>query len=110
MNGSDDFERIVTSLDPRQLAPIATIRLDALDGEDARLKGAQPVALALSPDEQLLFVAEAGLNAIAVVDLTGPVPRLLGQIPVGWWPSGVRVAPDGHTLGEHDAARAEGLL
>src|SRR5262249_41281972 len=94
-NGNNDS---VTMLDATQLDPVAHIRLNALDGEDARLKGAQPVALALSPDEQFLFVAEAGLNAIAVVDLTGPAPRLLGQIPAGWWPSAVRVAPDGRAL------------
>jgi DNA-binding beta-propeller fold protein YncE len=120
-NGNNDS---VTVLDANALGPVASIRLNPLDSEDARLKGAQPVALALSPDEQLLFVAEAGLNAIAVVDLGAASPRLLGQIPVGWWPSAVRVAPDGGTLyvlnskgrgagpndGEHNAARAEGLF
>jgi DNA-binding beta-propeller fold protein YncE len=120
-NGNNDS---VTVLDPAHLGPVANIRLNALDGQDGRLKGAQPVALALSPDEQLLFVAEAGLNAVAVVDVAGAAPRLLGRIPVGWWPSAVRVAPDGRALyvlnaqgrgagpndGEHDAARAEGML
>jgi DNA-binding beta-propeller fold protein YncE len=120
-NGNDDS---VTVLDAAGLSPMANIRLNALDGQDARLKGAQPVALALSPDEQLLFVAEAGLNAVAVVDVGGPTPSVLGQIPVGWWPSAVRVAPDGGTLyvldskgrgvgpndGEHNAARGEGVL
>jgi hypothetical protein len=120
-NGNNDS---VTVLDRARLEPTGVVRLTMLGGEDARLKGAQPVALALDPTEELLFVAEAGLNAVAVVDVAAPAPSVLGHIPVGWWPSAIAVAPDGQSLyvlnskgrgvgpndGGHNAARGEGTL
>jgi YVTN family beta-propeller protein len=61
-----------------------------------RLRGTMPFGLALSPDGRRLFVAEAGINAVATLDArTG---RVLGHLPVGWWPSKVQVSPDGRTL------------
>ena len=36
-----------------------------------KLRGANPNALALSPDERTLFVTNGGLNAVAVVQLDG---------------------------------------
>src|SRR5260221_3479592 len=65
---------------------------------DRRLKGIQPVGLALSPDGQYLYVAEAGINAIGVLKLKKQGAVVLGHIPVGWWPSSVRVSPDGKKL------------
>jgi YVTN family beta-propeller protein len=61
--------------------------------------GAYPNALAVSPDNTRLYVAEAGLNSVAVLDVTSPTsPVLLGRIPTGWYPTGVTVSPDGHYL------------
>jgi hypothetical protein len=68
------------------------------DGFDQRLKGIQPVALALSPDAQFLYVAEAGINAVAMLRLDGDNARVLGHIPTGWWPSSIAVSRDGRTL------------
>lgn len=58
----------------------------------------QPVGLALSPDGRYLYVAEAGVNAVGVVELHGRSGRLLGHIPTGWWPSSVNVSTDGRIL------------
>ncbi len=61
--------------------------------------GSMPNSLALSPDGALLFVANANNNNVAVFDLSSPghaVSR--GFIPVGWFPTSVRVARDGGTL------------
>jgi hypothetical protein len=58
----------------------------------------QPVGLALSPDERYLYVAEAGVNAIGVIRLSGGSGRVIGHIPTGWWPSAVDVSADGNTL------------
>jgi DNA-binding beta-propeller fold protein YncE len=61
--------------------------------------GATPNSLALSPDEQTLFVANANVNAVAVFDVGTPGrSRSLGFIPVGWYPTSVRVTPDGKRL------------
>jgi YVTN family beta-propeller protein len=43
-----------------------------------------------------LYVAEAGLNAVAVIDTKSN--RVMGHIPVGWYPSKVVVSADGRTL------------
>jgi YVTN family beta-propeller protein len=60
------------------------------------LRGVAPFGLALSPDGRRLYVAESGLNAVGVLDArTG---KLLGHIPVCWYPSRVCVSPDGKKL------------
>jgi hypothetical protein len=61
--------------------------------------GSTPNSLALTPDEQFLFVANAGNNNVAVFALEKPGrSRSLGFIPVGWYPTSVRVTPDGRHL------------
>lgn len=56
-------------------------------------------SLALAPDDSLLFVANANINAIAVFDISEPGrSRSLGFIPAGWYPTSVRVTPDGRRL------------
>jgi len=47
----------------------------------------------------LLFVANADNNVVAVFDVGNPgKSRSLGFIPVGWYPTSVRVTPDGKHL------------
>lgn len=63
------------------------------------LPGSTPNSLALSPDETELFVADACNNNVAVFDVsTIGKSRALGFIPVGWYPTSVRVTPDGREL------------
>ncbi|MGO8696172.1 MAG: bifunctional YncE family protein/alkaline phosphatase family protein [Limisphaerales bacterium] len=63
------------------------------------LSGATPNSLALSPDEKTLFVADANVNAVAVFDVSKRRKgRSLGFIPAGWYPTSVRVTPDGRRL------------
>lgn len=50
--------------------------------------GSMPNALAASPDGKCLYVALAGNNAIAVVDISRPnAPYVLGFVPSGWYPA-----------------------
>jgi DNA-binding beta-propeller fold protein YncE len=61
--------------------------------------GLSPDALAVSPDQRTLYVAEAGLNSVAVYDVTHPhAPKFRGRIPTGWYPTAVTVSPDGNEL------------
>jgi DNA-binding beta-propeller fold protein YncE len=94
-NGNNDS---LSVLHPGSYEEISRIRLSPLKGRDRKLKGVQPVALALSPDASRLYVAEAGVNAVGVVKLSGRSGRLLGHIPVGWWPSSLQISADGKTL------------
>ena len=80
-------------------------RIDVRLGEDA-LPGASPEGLALSDDDQTLYVANAHSNAVAVVLLSDKVrgrkkadkmvsvakSKVLGFIPTGQYPSAVAVA------------------
>ncbi|HMJ66511.1 MAG TPA: YncE family protein, partial [Candidatus Binatia bacterium] len=61
--------------------------------------GSTPNSLALFPNEKTLFVANADINTVAVFDISNiGKSRSLGFIPVGWYPTSVRVTPDGKHL------------
>ena len=61
--------------------------------------GTQPSAEALSRDDKRLYVALAGLNAVAVLDASNPSKlHRLGLIPTAWYPSALAVSPDGRYL------------
>jgi YVTN family beta-propeller protein len=61
--------------------------------------GTQPVALALAETKHRLYVALAGINAIAVLDVADPIhPHRLGLIPTGWYPTALLLSPDGKRL------------
>ena len=68
----------------------------AINANGHVVHGSYPNALAVSPDNTRLYVAEAGLNSVAVLDVTNPsAPSLLGRIPTDWYPTAVSVSPDG---------------
>jgi len=96
-NGSDDTISIF-----RNGVELRRISLSVFGGVDHHLKGVQPVGLALSPDQKTLFVAEAGINAVAIVRLSdgssAEDAQVQGLIPTGWWPSSVAVSRSGATL------------
>ena len=61
--------------------------------------GSMPNSLALSPDGGTLYVANANNNNLAVFDIsTAGRATSLGFIPVGWFPTSVRVTTDGKKL------------
>jgi DNA-binding beta-propeller fold protein YncE len=63
------------------------------------LPGSTPDSLALSPDGRTLYVANAYNNNVAVFDIgVRGAARPLGFIPTGWFPTSVRVTPDGRNL------------
>jgi DNA-binding beta-propeller fold protein YncE len=61
--------------------------------------GSTPSSLSLTPDEKVLFVANANTNDVAVVNVQeAGASSPLGFIPVGWYPTCVRVARNGKSL------------
>ena len=63
------------------------------------IHGSQPNAIVVSPDGTRVYVAEAGINSVAVLDSSAPLsPRLLGRIPTGWYPTGLSLSADGKSL------------
>jgi YVTN family beta-propeller protein len=55
----------------------------------ADLFGASPNALAFDHSGRRLFVCNGTQNAVAVFDFAPPASKLLGLIPVGWYPGAV---------------------
>lgn len=61
--------------------------------------GTQPDAIVRSPDGKRLYVALAGMNAVAVLDARNPVHlHRLGLIPTGWYPSALALSANGRFL------------
>jgi YVTN family beta-propeller protein len=55
-------------------------------------RGLLPFGICLSKDENTLYVALLGFNAVAVIDV--PTKTTKGLIPTGWGPSRVRLSAD----------------
>jgi DNA-binding beta-propeller fold protein YncE len=60
--------------------------------------GAEPSAEALSPNGKRLYVALAGLNAVAVLDAQRPTRYRYGLIPTAWYPTALALSRDGRYL------------
>jgi DNA-binding beta-propeller fold protein YncE len=86
----------VTVLDAGNGVTLETLS-SSISSDD--LPGSTPDSLALSRDGRCLFVANACNNNVAVFDVSASGEgRSLGFIPTGWFPSAVRLAPDGKRL------------
>jgi YVTN family beta-propeller protein len=61
--------------------------------------GSTPDALAISPDGEWLYVANADNNCVACIEIEDPKKSLVrGFIPTGWYPTSVAVTPDGKSI------------
>lgn len=83
-NASNDS---VTVIDAKtnQVAAEIPIRIPGLE----TLRGVLPVGLAYDDASGRLLVAEAGINAVAVIDPAAK--RVLGHVPAAWFPTRVAV-------------------
>lgn len=81
-NGNQDS---ITVIDAATLAVRTEIELRIPKLEAYR--GILPLGMALDPAGGRLYVAEAGINAVGVVDLGRD--RLIGHLAVGWFPTTV---------------------
>jgi YVTN family beta-propeller protein len=91
-NGNNDrIERIDTA--HNKIVAIARLVPSPLV---SRVRGVAPAGMALSPDGKRLYVAEMGINSIAVLDSVSL--RTLGRIPTAWYPYRVAASPDGKHL------------
>ncbi len=91
-NGNNDN---ISVIDVKKKEVVSSIELK-LDDRLGNLKGIIPFGLTLSVDQKKLFVAESGINAVGVIDVT--TQKLIGHIPTGWFPSKLKVTPDGKQL------------
>jgi YVTN family beta-propeller protein len=70
---------------------IATTAPDAV-----AFRGSSPNAIALSPNESMLYVTNGGNNTLAVISLARR--RTIGLVPTGFYPHAVAVSRDGGWL------------
>ncbi|MDN5214109.1 hypothetical protein QQ020_18680 [Fulvivirgaceae bacterium BMA12] len=91
-NGNNDC---ISVIDVERDTVINNIFLSP-DKRLGNLRGMIPFGLALSPDQKRLYVAESGINAVGIVDI--PSMKVIGHIPVGWFPSKLAVSKDGRKL------------
>jgi YVTN family beta-propeller protein len=91
-NGNNDN---ISMIDASTNNVVSNIELK-LDARLGNLKGVIPFGLALSPDQKRLYVAEAGVNAVGVIDIA--TRTVIGHLPTGWFPSKLKVTPDGKKL------------
>ena len=91
-NGSNDSVSVISTATHRRVMDIPLRIHPAVN----HLRGLIPFGVALDPAGERLYVAAAGINAVAVIDT-----RLLavqGYIPTAWFPSKLAVTPDGRSL------------
>ncbi len=91
-NGNNDT---VSVIDIEEGIVVQTIKF-RLHQSVKHFRGVIPFGVAVSPDEQRLYVAEAGINAVGVIDI--PTMEVVGHIPVGWFPAKLAVSHDGKKL------------
>lgn len=80
------------------VAPTGTIRKIKVGiGIDAPI-GSSPVSVSVSRDEKRLYVANAGNNCVAVLDVSQGKEKVAGFIPTDRYPSLAKETPDGKKL------------
>ncbi|MFQ5771997.1 MAG: bifunctional YncE family protein/alkaline phosphatase family protein, partial [bacterium] len=85
----------LSAIDIKKDTVVHTINL-RLTERVKNFRGIIPFGLAISPDEKRLYVAESGINAVGVIDVA--TMKVIGHIPVGWFPAKLAVTPDGKKL------------
>jgi DNA-binding beta-propeller fold protein YncE len=91
-NASQDS---ITVLDARTNRVKKTVVLEPADAVKG-LRGVLPFGMALSRDEEKLYVACAGINAVAVLE--APTGKVLGYLPTAWFPARVALSTDNQIL------------
>lgn len=99
-NGNNDN---ISVIDIHTQAIVTEIPLKPF-AEVRNFRGVIPFGLALSPDQSRLYVAESGINAVAVIDTRTFVVK--GHLPTAWFPAKLKVTGDGKHL---VIANAKGL-
>ncbi|MBE0660578.1 MAG: hypothetical protein IH602_22980 [Bryobacteraceae bacterium] len=81
-NGNQDTISVIDAVTLRIRATIP-IRIPRLE----QFRGILPLGMAIDADNGRLLVAEAGINAVAVIDMGQN--KVIGHLPVGWFPTAV---------------------
>ena len=89
----------VVDLHGNKVAEVDLSLFPNVSGLDHEIHGTYPNAVAVSPNGKRVYVAEAGINSVAVLDTTNPAsPSFIGRIPTDWYPTGLVTSSDGNYL------------
>ena len=91
---SADGKHLLAEASLSPFPAVAAVGQRFLDARGRPLRGIMPSGLALRDGR--LYIAESGINAVAVVDAASM--RVISHLPVGWNPNAVDFSPDGRTL------------
>ena len=113
-NGGADTVSVVDTRLDRVVEEFQVTAPHSLLPNPRGFKGANPNSLALSPDGQILYVTNGGINAVAIVQLARHAAQrgsdlgreddgdsferssqVAGLIPTGWYPESVTLSKDG---------------
>lgn len=99
-NANSDTVSVIDAQKDVLLDTLATTAPETTYANANQLKGSNPNSLALSPDEQTLYVTNGGTNSVAVIHLGEGrgSSGVRGLIPTGWYPNSVSVSRDGKNL------------
>jgi YVTN family beta-propeller protein len=93
---------LLVVIDTATLQTVAEVPLNVFESGPLpmQLQGLYPNAIAVTADGRRLYVADAGLNAIQVIDADPDARRFTpaGFIPAGWYPTAVLLSGDGKRL------------
>ena len=89
---SETDDDAIGVVDVRSRARIADVNVAPYDGKTF---GGSPTQTIVSKDGTRLYATLSAANAVAVVDVAGAMPRLLGTMPTGWYPTALAFAPNG---------------
>jgi len=89
-------------IDTTTLTVVAEVSLNQFESGHGSLalQGLYPEAVAVSPDGRRIYVADAGINAVQVIDADPQTKTFAtaGFIPTGWYPSALALTADGKRL------------
>ena len=91
-NATNDNISIIDYKDQKIVGHIPILVDERIDN----LRGLLPFGITMSKDEQTLYVALLGFNAVAVIDI--PTQTTKGLIPSGWGPTRVELSADENDL------------
>ncbi len=101
-NANSDTVSVVDTERGVVLASIPTAAPPSADAESLlTLRGSNPNALALSPDERTLYVTNGGNNTLSVIALDaapGAGGSVGGLVPTGFYPTAVSLSHEGSRL------------
>jgi YVTN family beta-propeller protein len=99
LDNSDQVAVIDTTTD-QVVNTISSAGPDFIFAPGHPIGGSTSNSVALSPDENRLYVTNGGTNSVAVIQLGKDHVHgaAIGLIPTGWYPNSVSVSADGSTL------------